>query len=653
MEGISDPYSYLVNTLASNIHALISGTCSLITVDDIKLLIEEPPKREYGDLSLPLPRIAKLCGVALNEFSNLLQEGLRNVLRNQFLSDVKIYGSYLNVFINEVKYAEIVSNCVRTYGKDYGYVRDDKPLNIVVEFVSANPVHPLHIGSGRNAVLGDFIARVFEVRGHRVQRRYYVNDLGRQVATLVYGYIKLGTPEIPENVKPDEWFGFIYAVTNTVIDIIRLKRELDKLRNSSTSDDYHSKQLELAELIGILAELKSRNEDVVNKLIDSISRDSDPDRAVDELMRLYELRDPEVTKVFKLVVTQVLKGINETLRKLNISFDKWDWESELVTEGMVAKVIEIARGSKYFTLYKDAPALDFSDLQRDPYIRSLLKLPKSIEIPPLILMRSDGTTLYVTRDIAYTVKKFRESNADLVINVVGNEQTLAQAQLRLALYALGFVNEAARTLHYAYELVTLPGTKMSGRKGRYVSIDQVVNDLELRVEKVMKGRGSIINEYTRRAIATGAFKYVMLASSPLKVITFDAESALDLNRNSAPYLQYTYARTCGVLSKYGRELMWDSINYSAAKEGIKRHLLLLVGKFPYILTKTSKDLDPEILVTYLNKLADTFNYWYDSEPILHEPDEGIKQFKLFLTYSVGIVLRNGLHVLGIEALERI
>ncbi|MEM1600888.1 MAG: arginine--tRNA ligase, partial [Sulfolobales archaeon] len=433
--------------------------------------------------------------------------------------------------------------------------------------------------------------------------------------------------------------------------IIELKKEI--LNAGMDRDVIMAKQSELDELMAILSELRSRDEAVVDRLLDSIAEDADPGKSVEELMARYERGDPDVKEVFRYVVNMVLTGINLTLNRLGITFDKWDWESELVFSGLVKEVIERARRCEYFTLHKGVPALEFKSLQEDESIRSLLRLPKSIEIPPLILMRSDGTTLYVTKDIAYSIMKFRDFNADLVINVVGNEQTLAQAQLRLALYALGFRDEASKLLHYSYELVTLPGIKMSGRRGRYVSVDQVLNGLEARVENIMRSRGTVVDDHVKKVMAVGAFKYMMLAASPSKVINFDSEIALNLNRNSAPYLQYTYARAFNVLRKYGRELEWGRIDFTSASKPLRRELAYHLSKFPYILTKVSKDLDPELLTTYLNRLADIFNSWYDAEPIIHEPDEGVRNFKLFLTYTTGIVIKNGLYVMGIDVLEKI
>ncbi|MCC6022693.1 MAG: arginine--tRNA ligase, partial [Desulfurococcaceae archaeon] len=191
---VDDPFSYVVNSLISIIYSKVRDICVDIQPNNLVVLVEEPSKKEFGDLSIPLHRLSRICNVSVDDLS----ETLRNLSLNDVFSKVEMVKGYLNVFINEVNYARVLANTVRMKGQDYGFLKDDKRLNVVVEFVSANPVHPLHIGSGRNAVLGEFLSRIFEVRGHRVQRRYYVNDLGRQVATLVYGYLKLGRPKVPQ-----------------------------------------------------------------------------------------------------------------------------------------------------------------------------------------------------------------------------------------------------------------------------------------------------------------------------------------------------------------------------------------------------------------------------------------------------------------------
>lgn len=288
-----------------------------------------------------------------------------------------------------------------------------------------------------------------------------------------------------------------------------------------------------------------------------------------------------------------------------------------------------------------------------PNIRDKLRIPKTLEIPPLILMRSNGTTLYPVRDIAYTLKKFKEFKADKVINVIGAEQVLPQAQLRLALYALGYRREAENLIHYSYEMVLLPGIKMSSRRGVYVTLDELIEKaISLSLEELKK-RGRE-DRKVAEIIGAAAIKFALASVSPSKPLILRVEDVVNFEKNSAPYLLYTYARATGILLK-AKELGLDpkNPNYNSVAENPKRKKLIIqLSKFPRVVTKAADDMDPEVLATYLLNLADIFNSWYNEDPVIHEPDKGKRDFKLLLVKSIRTVVGTGLKLLGIKPLER-
>ncbi|MCD6323983.1 MAG: arginine--tRNA ligase, partial [Desulfurococcales archaeon] len=582
------------------------------------------------------------------ELAAKLAEDLR--AKDLFLKDVKSAGVYLNFFVKYPDYSKKVLTSVKELGEGYGRPVIWEGKRIVVEYVSANPVHPLHIGSGRNAVLGDFIYRILKFSGAEVQRRYYVDDVGLQVAYLGYGYIKLGKPNPPAGMKPDHYYGLIYAATTTIIDILKLKKELDVKKSSGNNERVLELSRQIDELMSDLARIKEKIPEEIDALLNALSRVEDPESEVNELMRKYEAGDKDSEPV-REVASKVVEGIRKTLESLGIEMDVWDWESDLIRSGMVDKVLREARESLHFTEHKGVPALQFEGLLKDPALRKKLRIPEGLDIPPLILVRKNGSTLYTTRDIAYTLKKFREFDADLVINVIAVEQTLPQAQLRLALHALGHAREAESLIHYKYEMVNLPGTSMSGRRGRYVTVDEVLEKMTTLVQELMKGKKSEAGDKALK-IARSAFKYMMLSASPSKTLVFDLRKALDTNQLSGPYLQYTYARANSVLEKAG-EVEWDTVDFSATSQGLRRRLIWLIGKFPSVMSKVASELHPEDLVHFLNEVADAFNAWYDKEPILKEGDRGVRALKLAITASVKTVLGTGMSVLGLDVLRRI
>jgi arginyl-tRNA synthetase len=610
-------------------------------------MIEEPPKREFGDLSIHLAKLSKLCGTSLDDLVNLLTSSLEKL---DLVEKVVVVGGYLNIFVDYAVFSAQVLTTITSYGDKYGVVDGHVRKRVVVEYVSANPVHPLHLGSGRNAVLGDFLYRLNKFVGNEVQRRYYVNDVGLQAAFLAYGYSKLGFPEIPPGMKPDHYLGLIYAATTTIIDILKLRRSLKEAEAAGDFSRANELRGEIDSLMGDLAKLAEVIPNEVNALSEKIAGEEDPELEVLRILRGYERGEPEYLFVRK-VCSKVIEGIRETLEKMNVGIDVWDWESDLVWEGRVSEILEKASSSGYFRLHKGAPALFFDELLSTE-LRRRLRIPEALEVPPLILKRSDGTTLYTTRDIAYTLKKFEEFSADEVINVIAIEQTLSQAQLRLALYALGYEKEAENLIHYSYEMVNLPGASMSGRRGRYVTVDELLERLSEMVKNLMRERGSEVSDEQALKIARSAIKYMILSVSPSKTLTIDLRKILDLKQNSGPYIQYTYVRARSVLEKAESHQL-NAIDYGKAGKEPVRTLILELSKFPEVVSEVAVSKQPEDLIAYANNLATIFNKFYETEPILREPDEGFRALKIAVTHGVSVVLRNFMEICGMDVLERI
>ena len=624
----------------------------------IEYIVAESPRPDLGDYGVPIARFAKKHGLDLQALVEKTSEKLK---RYPHVASVKRVGGYLNIVIDAAEASRVVFNAVIRDGDNYGHVKTDTPLRIVVEHTSANPVHPLHIGHARNAALGDTLARLLRERGHKVQTRFYVDDMGRQVAVLVYGAKLLGEPRIPEGTKPDHWLGLLYALTHTLADIEALKKELEELKQGDNLDKYHEKLRELDELVAAASRLREKAPELFDKLAEAI-RGHDPEKEIQGIMRSYEFReDEEIVKLTRTIVEKCIEGFKQTLQRLGIGFDQWDWESDLVWSSQVRKIIEKAKTTPYAITYKGALALNLQPLLKDPVIRQALGVPEDYEVPPLILQRSDGTTLYTTRDIAYSIKKFSDFNADKVYNVIAAEQRLPQLQVRLALIALGYRKEGLNMHHYAYEMVNLPGRKMSGRRGEYVTLDELIEHAITRARQEVEKRSPHLppeeKKHIAEAVGIAAIRYTLVSVSASKPMTFDIEEALNFEQNSAPYILYTHARAANILAKAqerGLQIDWDNIDYTAANENpLRRKLVLQLLNYPYIFAKAADELKPELIVNYLNKLADTFNKWYTSgDSAINEPDPGKRNYKLALVQAVKTVTANALRILGIKPLER-
>ncbi|MFP3312366.1 MAG: arginine--tRNA ligase [Acidilobus sp.] len=604
----------------------------------------EPVKEEYGDASFPAVRYSKN------------PEGVAKDLFERLAADYSVsYVSVNNVngFTNISFKCQELAAAVKSWLKEDGRLsvpRSPQPLTVVVEHTSANPIHPLHIGHVRNACIGDSLARLLRLRGHRVITRFYIDDMGRQVAIAALG-VKLLKINVMEesrrlSLKPDALVGWIYAVTSTTIDMLSAKK---------------SGNLEEAEKLGAtLTRLKSQDPgNFFDALFNAILSLEDPEKEVAELNNRYEKGlEPERSLVRSMVLA-VLEGFKQSLTLLGVSFDSWDWESDLVWDGLVSKILDEARASAFYTRHKDADAIDIPRivseiLIHDKEASKLIELPKGFALPPLILLRSDGTTLYTTRDLAYSVYKFSQTQADRVINVIGADQRLPQLQLRVALLGLGHRKEALNMIHYDYEIVRLTTGSMHGRRGEYVTLDSLLSDLTARATKEVAERNSSMSkdevESIAMGIGVGAIRFFMVQMSASKPLTFNVEKALSLKGNSGPYLQYTYVRAANILEKHGP--IDVDLAEPAKCTAERRRLLVKALKTPLVVAKAADDLAPEDLVTHLVELADLFNAWYEQDSVVREPDIGARELKAVIVKLVQDAMGLGMEALGIPTLRR-
>jgi arginyl-tRNA synthetase len=638
-------YTEIINEVVRSIASLLS-----LPREDVEKLVTDPPSHVPYDLSFPVMRF-KLSESAL-------QELVRELRMNELISEVSVERVYLNIRFSRDKLAARVLQQIINQKERYGSwpTRDEV---IVVEHTSANPVHPLHIGHGRNMAIGDSLVRILANYGYKVQSRFYINDLGRQVAVLGLGVSCLGEKAfLDKNMKSDHWFGLIYALTNQLLELKRLKGEREKSVNDT--ERYIELTSQIDEVVANIARLSEKSPELFEALSDCIMNMDNPESAVQLIMSEYERGDARYKELMRRMITEVLSGFKETMSKLRVNIDYWDYESELVWSGEVDEIIHKIRKSPLYTIYKGAEALSVDKIAIDPEIRRKLRIPEGLEIPPLVIRRSDGTTLYVTRDIAYTIRKFRESNAKKVINVVAKEQLLPQAQLRLALYSLGYTQYAENLIHYVYEMVILPGTKMSGRAGTYVSLDDILKELvALSKAELYKRYGQQLSkeeiESYSQKIAVAALRYSLVNVEPDKQLVFKEEDVLNFERNSAPYLLYSYARAYNVLKKIREEeLPREQANYAKLVEDETRYRLVkLLAKYPLVTKKAAEELRIEYLTSYLWRVSQEFNQWYDRDPILKETDKELFKAKIELLIAFTYVMKNALELLGIEPLERL
>ena len=616
---------------------------------------------------------------------------------------------------------------------------------VLVEHTSANPVHPLHIGSGRNSVLGDTFARLLRKLGFSVETRFYVNDLGKQVATLIYG-IKIAESsgiKKPDHMKPDHWYGVIYALTNVLIELDKLRADLhqqtehifklleelenaltvksDKVENFieililvrealkkakfvhdqvmllkklytacrvhiETLRDYPELRLLLQSLVEALNEyrkiwseyrkflvaerkLSTTYPELYSALKAAIKNYLEAESAIRDLMEKAESNDPEVLAIIRRVTQSVLEGFKETLSKLDITFNGFDFESSKEILSLTRTVISDITKTKYGRLLKNgAIEVDLNSAASEhDYVRELFYPDQAGRF---IIQRSDGTTLYVTRDIAYALYKFKILGASEVYNVIAVEQAREQKQVKAALYILGFRNEARGLHHFAYEMVQLKGMKMSGRRGVYYTLDELVMDMENCIlRKLVKERGVVsLNPEVIAKLAVANARALLLTVEPGKVLSLDPGRICEYEYGTM--VEYAYVRAQGILrnalniepleepyklelkiEELLKNLIGDSGKHIFSPE--EKILIELLTDFNTILLESYRELKPNKILEYAVKLALQFNKFYEKHPVISEKNEVVKAWRIVVVYLTYRFLTELLDILGLPKLQRI
>lgn len=483
--------------------------------------------------------------------------------------EIQVKGPYINFIFGSAYVNDTIRDAVKPgYGSHAA-----NPARVVLEHTSANPNGPLHVGHIRNSIIGDTLSRAFRKAGYRLEVQYYVNDMGRQIAIVVWGFDNLDNTQ-HEGEKEDAHIARIYIAAN---------REIEK-------DPAITKQ-------------------------------------VDTFMQLVENGDPATVKKFRKEVSRCLDGFAVTLKDLNVKHDRFVWESDFVRNGNTERIINKI---KRLPQIKDEGtlALDLSEFGFEN---------------KYVIRRSDGTSVYAARDLAFHV--WKGANFDRVIDVLGADHKLIGAQLQCTLKLIG---EKVPEIVF-FEFVSLPEGSMSTRAGKFISADDLIAETRKRAFDEVTVRRPELEEKTRREIAESvglaAIRYDIVKVSPEKSTVFDWNEALNFERQSGPYIQYSHARACSILGKAGD----FSLCYDLESEQ-EIALAKQIGKFPAVIERVVTELRPHILATYARELADTFNSFYHFEPVLKSEGD-VRNRRLTLVKAAQNTLKEALETLGIDAIS--
>ena len=635
--------------------------------DECQRLLEEAASEAYPGVELPGSKFSRPPNPEMGELSSTVCFQLARRLRQKpadiaekiaeqvdsgssdLIGSAEAANGYINFRADAGSFAKLVLETAVKEGEDYGFPKTLEPERVMVEHTSANPNAPLHIGNARNSILGACLAEMLKRRGHEVVVHFLVNDMGRQVAMTTYGWKLLGKPR-PEG-RAELWVGTIYAGVNVVNEMIKLRKGLKEAEAKGRVAEIAEIQEDLEGYETAAEELKKRFRNIYDKLSEELPLEEDPEAEIVRLNTAYENNEPETVGDVRRLVGYCLEGFEESLGELGIGFDSFDYESDLVWRKAAEEVLEELVATPYVFEEEGALILDCDRIAEDLGLKERWGLNPEHDIPRLVLVRRDGTTLYTLRDMAYSIWKF--GLVERVINVIGYEQTLAQLQLRIALAAMGKTWMGDNQLHYAYEFVKLPGVRMSGRLGRYVTLTEVVDRaVELAYEEVEK-RSSHLPEEQKweiaRMVGHGAVKYMMLNVDPMKTVVFDWGRALDFETSSAPFVQYSHARACNILKRAGGR---PDPDYGLLTDVRERELVMMLAGFPEVFEGAVAELKPGDIASYANTLADKFNSFYAALPVIKAGSQGLVGARLMLVEAVHVALRNALTLLGIAAPER-
>jgi len=620
---------------------------------DIVSTLEDPPNPTFGHLASSLSfELAKIEKRKPIEVARTLAETTKRLAKLDLVESIEpTEPGYVNFRANLARLTELTLKSVQRSGPEYGLLKTDAPERTIVEHTSANPARPIHIGTAKNSIFGDALARLLSARGHDVRTHFYIDDTGRQVAIMAYGYKLLNEPT-PEG-KPDHFIGKIYSVTATLVEIEELKKRLALLKKTNASDaDLVASTKSLDEWVGIAADLRSKYPEEFDLLGKLISQDPDPENSIRELIRKYEKNDPDTKQLIRRVSQTVLTGFEETLRRARIRFDEWDWESDLIRTGRVAELLDRLKESGFTSNKGGALELDVAKAVEKFGLREKLGVSPTFETPSLTLIRSDGTSLYATRDIAYTLYKF--GRAERVINVIGTEQSLAQLQVKVAFWIIGHGKEAEKFIYFPIGQLMLEGQRMSARRGRYVTFDQVLDETISRAKSEVDKRSPSIPDAIRQRvadrIAISAVRYAILSVEAIKSTNFVWDKVLNFETNSAAFINYAYTRSSGILRKLGR--IAEPKTFGLLTDPVEQALVLELSKFPETFSKAADDLNPTLLCLYANLLAQRFHEFYEKSDISHVSNDELKWQRVALVLAVRTVLKSVAGLLGLELAER-
>ncbi len=604
-----------------NIESMIIGSA----IEAVKMLYgQEVPekmvqlqktKREFeGNLTLVVFPFLKMSKKGPEQTAQEIGEYLQQ--NCSAVAAFNVVKGFLNLVVAPAAWSELL----RAIDADDKFgektATEDSPL-VMIEYSSPNTNKPLHLGHVRNNLLGWSLAQIMEANGNKVVKTNIVNDRGIHICKSMLAWLKYGNGETPESSgkKGDHLIGDYYVAFDK-----HYREEVKALTAQYVAEGMEEEA----------AEKKAKEEAPLIK------------EAHDMLVK-WEQNDPEVRSLWKKMNDWVYAGFDETYAKMGVGFDKIYYESDTYLRGK-AKVEEgLEKG--LFERHEDNSV--WADLTNEGLDQKLL-------------LRSDGTSVYMTQDIGTAEMRFKDFPIDKMIYVVGNEQNYHFQVLSILLDRLGF-KWGKELVHFSYGMVELPNGKMKSREGTVVDADDLMEMMVADAKRTSEEAGKF-NDMTEeerneiaRIVGMGALKYFILKVDARKNMLFNPEESIDFNGNTGPFIQYTHARIRSILRKAETELGIRNVELgvdSAEPNEKEVELIQKMNGYADVVAQAGKDYSPSGIANYCYELTKEFNQFYHDYSILREEDEQMRMFRLVLAKNVAKILKNGMALLGIEVPER-
>ncbi len=590
----------LTNVVANAVHSLYGIE---IQASDIQL--QKTRKEFSGDFTVVTFPFVKQARKSPEAVGAELGEYICS--HEPLVEQFNVIKGFLNLCISKTYWLEQLAAIEQNDTFGYQAATDNSPL-VMVEYSSPNTNKPLHLGHIRNNLLGFSLSEILKANGNRVVKTNIVNDRGIHICKSMLAWKRFGNGATPESSgkKGDHLVGDFY---------VKFDQEYKK---------------EIAQLVadGQTEEEAKRNAPLMIEAQD--------------MLRRWEAGDEEVRALWNEMNTWVYNGFDETYRRLGIDFDKIYYESSTYLEGK-SKVDEgLAKG----IFYKKEDGSVWADLTQEGLDEKLL-------------LRADGTSVYMTQDIGTAKLRFEDFPIDKMIYVVGNEQNYHFQVLSILLDKLGFA-WGKSLVHFSYGMVELPQGKMKSREGTVVDADDLIDEMVNTARETSQELGKLgecsadeLNEIAT-CVGLGALKYFILKVDPRKNMLFDPKESIDFNGNTGPFIQYTHARIKSVLRKAEEQgiavnaMSLDKISISEKEAGLIR----MLAQFPDIVRQAGNDYSPSVIANYVYDLVKEYNQFYHDFSILRESDEQLRLFRLLLSKNVAKIVRLGMQLLGIDVPER-